>query len=99
MGGGFNKGAASITAAGANLPADLVVGAIGVRPDVRLAELAGLELGPSGGITVNGANQTSDPDVYAVGDAVEKADAARVEVTAKDALNNSKTRVADFDVE
>ena len=57
------------------LPADLVVGAIGVRPDVRLAELACLELGPNGGIAVNEANQTNDPDVYAVGDAVEKPDA------------------------
>ena len=43
------------------LAADLVVGAIGVRPDVRLAELAGLELGPSGGIAVNEANQTERP--------------------------------------
>ena len=57
------------------LSADLVVGAIGVRPDVRLAELASLDLGPSGGIAVNEANQTNDPDVYAVGDAVEKPDA------------------------
>ena len=57
------------------LAADLVVGAIGVRPDVGIAEQAGLELGPSGGIRVNEANQTSDPDIYAVGDAVEKADA------------------------
>src|SRR5665213_936363 len=55
-------------------PAALVVGAIGVRPDVQLAELAGLNLGPSGGIAVNEANQTHDPDVYAVGDAVEKSD-------------------------
>src|ERR1022692_3992904 len=51
------------------IAADLVVGAIGVRPDVRLAELAGLALGPSGGIAINWANQTNDPDVYAVGDA------------------------------
>src|SRR5262249_43456938 len=57
------------------LPADVVVGAIGVRPDVRLAESAGIALGPSGGIAVNAANQTNDPDVYAVGDAVEKSDA------------------------
>lgn len=69
-------GAASVTLAdGRILDADLVVGAIGVRPDVQLAEAAGLELGPSGGLSVNAANQTSDPDIYAVGDAVEKADA------------------------
>ena len=53
---------------------DLVVAAIGVRPDVRLAELAGLTLGPSGGIAVDYHGCTSAPDVYAVGDAVEKTD-------------------------
>lgn len=57
------------------LGADLVVGAIGVRPDVALARMAGLDIGPSGGIAVNEANQTDDPDIYAVGDAVEKPDA------------------------
>ncbi len=67
---------ATVTLAdGRTLPAELVVGAIGVRPDVRLAEAAGLELGPSGGITVTDTNQTNDPDIYAVGDAVEKSDA------------------------
>ena len=60
---------------GRTFPAGLVVGAIGVRPDVRLAEAAGLELGPSGGIAVTDTNQTNDPDIYAVGDAVEKSDA------------------------
>ena len=55
-------------------PGELVVGSIGVRPDVRLAEMAGLELGPHGGIAVDEVNRTSDPDIYAVGDAVEKAD-------------------------
>jgi len=57
------------------IPAELVVGAIGVRPDVRLAEAACLDLGPSGGIAVSDTNQTNDPDIYAVGDAAEKADA------------------------
>jgi rhodanese-related sulfurtransferase len=69
-----------------------------VRPDVRLAELAGLELGPSGGITVNGANQTSDPDVYAVGDAVEKADAishATSLIALANVANRQGRRVAD----
>ena len=41
---------------GRDLAAGLVVGAIGVRPDVRLAEQAGLNLGPRGGIEVNEAN-------------------------------------------
>ena len=45
-----------------------------VRPDAQLASMAGLALGSSGGITVDERGQTSDPDIYAVGDAVEKAD-------------------------
>jgi NADPH-dependent 2,4-dienoyl-CoA reductase/sulfur reductase-like enzyme/rhodanese-related sulfurtransferase len=80
------------------LAADLVVGAIGVRPDVRLAELAGLELGPSGGIAVNEANQTSDPDIYAVGDAVEKPDAvshATSLIALANVANRQGRRVAD----
>ena len=60
---------------GRRVPGDLVVAAIGVRPDVRLAEMAGLALGPHGGIAVDDDGATSEPDVYAVGDAVEKLDA------------------------
>ena len=73
-------GVAEVTDAGVVLAdgrvvaGDLVVAAIGVRPDVQLAELAGLTLGPSGGIVVDHHGCTSAPDVYAVGDAVEKAD-------------------------
>ncbi len=80
------------------LSADLVVGAIGVRPDVRLAELASLDLGPSGGIAVNEANQTNDPDVYAVGDAVEKPDAishATSLIALANVANRQGRRVAD----
>jgi NADPH-dependent 2,4-dienoyl-CoA reductase/sulfur reductase-like enzyme/rhodanese-related sulfurtransferase len=80
------------------LAADLVVGAIGVRPDVRLAELAGLDLGPSGGIAVNEANQTNDRDIYAVGDAVEKPDAishATSLVALANVANRQGRRVAD----
>jgi NADPH-dependent 2,4-dienoyl-CoA reductase/sulfur reductase-like enzyme/rhodanese-related sulfurtransferase len=80
------------------LSADLVVGAIGVRPDVRLAELADLGLGPSGGIAVNEANQTNDPDVYAVGDAVEKPDAishATSLIALANVANRQGRRVAD----
>jgi NADPH-dependent 2,4-dienoyl-CoA reductase/sulfur reductase-like enzyme/rhodanese-related sulfurtransferase len=80
------------------VPADLVVGAIGVQPDVRLAELAGLNLGPSGGLSVNEANQTSDPDVYAVGDAVEKSDAishATSLIALANVANRQGRRVAD----
>jgi NADPH-dependent 2,4-dienoyl-CoA reductase/sulfur reductase-like enzyme/rhodanese-related sulfurtransferase len=92
-------GEATVTLAdGRILAADLVVGAIGVRPDVRLAELAGLELGPSGGILVNEANQTNDPDVYAVGDAVEKPDAvshATSLIALANVANRQGRRVAD----
>lgn len=80
------------------LPAGLVVGAIGVRPDVGLAERAGLDLGPSGGIAVNDANQTSDPDIYAVGDAVEKPDAvshATSLIALANVANRQGRRVAD----
>jgi NADPH-dependent 2,4-dienoyl-CoA reductase/sulfur reductase-like enzyme/rhodanese-related sulfurtransferase len=51
--------------------ADVVILSIGVRPDTRLAQAAGLELGVSKGIKVNEYLQTSDPDIYAVGDAIE----------------------------
>ncbi|MDP2013375.1 MAG: FAD-dependent oxidoreductase, partial [Actinomycetota bacterium] len=57
------------------IDADLVILAIGVRPDTALASAAGLEVGPRGGIVVDAFNRTSDPSIYAVGDAVEKTDA------------------------
>lgn len=60
---------------GESVPADLVVAAIGVRPDVTLAEQAGLATGERGGIVVDDTLRTSDPSIYAVGDAVEKVDA------------------------
>ncbi len=53
------------------LRADMVVLAIGVTPDSHLAAEAGLELGLKGSIAVNDRMQTSDPDIYAVGDAVQ----------------------------
>jgi len=59
---------------GRTIPGELVVGSIGVRPDVRLAEMASLALSAHGGIAVNEVNLTSDQDIYAVGDAVEKED-------------------------
>jgi len=59
---------------GRAIPGELVVGSIGVRPDVRLAEMAGLALSSQGGIAVDETNRTSDKDIYAVGDAVEKPD-------------------------
>lgn len=53
------------------LPADLVVLAIGVRPETRLAAQAGLRLGDTGGIWVDEYLRTSDPRIFALGDAVE----------------------------
>ncbi|MTV24092.1 NADPH-dependent L-lysine N(6)-monooxygenase [Nitriliruptoraceae bacterium ZYF776] len=60
---------------GRELAADLVVLAIGVRPDTRLAQAAGLRLGGRRGIAVDAQQRTSDPHIFAVGDAVEKRDA------------------------
>jgi len=56
---------------GTEIPCDLAVVAIGVSPNSRIARDAGLETGVSGGIIVNKFMQTSDPDIYAVGDCVE----------------------------
>jgi NADPH-dependent 2,4-dienoyl-CoA reductase/sulfur reductase-like enzyme/rhodanese-related sulfurtransferase len=56
------------------LPSDLTIMAIGVRPDTALAKSAGLTIGARGGIDVNDFNQTSDENIYAVGDAAEKKD-------------------------
>ncbi len=53
------------------LHADMVALAIGVTPDTALAKAAGLELGPRGSIVVNDRMETSAPDIYAVGDAVQ----------------------------
>jgi len=59
---------------GQRLPAQLVVLGVGVRPENKLAVDAGLEVGPRGGIRVNEHLQTGDPDIYAVGDAIEVKD-------------------------
>jgi NADPH-dependent 2,4-dienoyl-CoA reductase/sulfur reductase-like enzyme/rhodanese-related sulfurtransferase len=59
---------------GKRIPADTVVLGIGVRPETSLARNAGLELGALGGIRVNEHLQTSDPKIWAVGDAVEVRD-------------------------
>ena len=67
---------------GATLHADMVVLAIGVSPDTELARGAGLELGVRNSIVVNDRMETSVPDIYAVGDAVQ----VRHFVTGQDAL-------------
>ncbi len=60
---------------GTVLEAELVIMAIGVRPDTSLAKAAGLAIGARGGIEVDDFNRTSNHDIYAVGDAAEKTDA------------------------
>lgn len=60
-----------LTSAG-EVPADLVLLSIGIRPNVSLARDAGLEIGSSGAIKVDEHMRTSDPDIYAAGDCAEK---------------------------
>lgn len=59
---------------GQRIPAQLVILGVGVRPESKLAVDAGLEVGPRGGIRVNEFLQTSDPDIFAVGDVIEVKD-------------------------
>lgn len=66
---------------GAPVTADLVILGVGVRPENQLAVAAGLEVGPRGGIRVNDRLQTSDPNIYAVGDAIEVRDFVTSEPT------------------
>lgn len=56
------------------LEVDFAILAIGVKPETKLADEAGLELGKTGGILVNEHLQTSDPDIFAVGDVIEVRD-------------------------
>ncbi len=62
------------TKSGKAYAADLVILALGVRPDTALAKAAGLEIGERGGIRVDDQMRTSDPDIFAVGDAIEVKD-------------------------
>lgn len=66
---------------GRTVPADLVVAAVGVRPESGLAREAGLEVGERGGIRVDDQLRTSDPAIFALGDAAEKTDAVSGEPT------------------
>lgn len=72
---GFKKlesGALEVqTKSGQTYPADVVILGIGVRPDTKLAAAAGLKVGKLGGILVDAQMKTSDPDIFAVGDAIE----------------------------
>ncbi|MFN8045336.1 MAG: FAD-dependent oxidoreductase [Dermatophilaceae bacterium] len=83
---------------GTVLPAAVVVASIGVRPDTSLAEGAGLRIGPRGGIWVDEQLRTSDPHIYAVGDAVEKVDGLSHEASLVPLANTANLqgrRVAD----
>ena len=62
------------TQSGKSHPADVVILSLGVRPDTTLAKAAGLEIGERGGIRVDEHMRTSNPDIFAVGDAVEVMD-------------------------
>lgn len=88
-----------VLATGERIAADVVVAAIGVRPDTRLAEAAGLAIGARGGVLVDGHLRTGDPAIYAVGDAVEKRDAldgSEVLVPLANTANLQGRRVADI---
>ncbi|MBW2003685.1 MAG: FAD-dependent oxidoreductase [Deltaproteobacteria bacterium] len=63
-----------LTNKGHSIECDIVILAIGIKPENRLAREAGLEIGKRGGIKVDATMRTSDPDIYAVGDAVEVKD-------------------------
>lgn len=63
-----------LTSTGKKHPADIVILAIGVRPETALAKMAGIEIGQRGGIRVDEHMRTTNPDIFAVGDAVEVKD-------------------------
>ena len=67
-------GKLKLTLSDGEIETDMVIKAVGVRPDTALAKEAGLELNKRGAIVVNEHMLTSDPDIYAVGDAVEVTD-------------------------
>jgi NADPH-dependent 2,4-dienoyl-CoA reductase/sulfur reductase-like enzyme/rhodanese-related sulfurtransferase len=95
--GGF--GAVTVTLSdGATLAADLVIVNVGVRPASALATEAGLDLGPTGAIRVDGDQHTSDPHIWAVGDAVEVTQAItglRIPVPLAGPANRQGRRAAD----
>lgn len=67
---------------GTTIDSDLTILSVGVQPDNTLAKMAGLETGLRGGIVVNEHYQTSDPSIYAVGDAI----VVKQQITGADAL-------------
>jgi 3-phenylpropionate/trans-cinnamate dioxygenase ferredoxin reductase subunit len=69
--GADGRVSAVVTARGTRLPADAVIIGVGVTPDVSLAQKAGLEIGPRGGVVTDETLAASAPDVYAAGDMAE----------------------------
>jgi NADPH-dependent 2,4-dienoyl-CoA reductase/sulfur reductase-like enzyme/rhodanese-related sulfurtransferase len=94
-----SPGAVTVTLSdGATLAADLVIVNVGVRPASALAVEAGLDVGPTGAIRVDGDQHTSDPHIWAVGDAVEVTQAitgARIPVPLAGPANRQGRRAAD----
>jgi NADPH-dependent 2,4-dienoyl-CoA reductase/sulfur reductase-like enzyme/rhodanese-related sulfurtransferase len=92
-------GAVTVTLSdGATLAADLVIVNVGVRPASALAHEAELDLGPTGAIRVDADQHTSDPHIWAVGDAVEVTQAitgARIPVPLAGPANRQGRRAAD----
>ncbi|WP_431245640.1 FAD-dependent oxidoreductase [Leifsonia xyli] len=89
---------AVLLADGSTLRPDFIIDASGVVPSVDLARAAGLRLGPTGGIAVDADNRTSRPEIFAVGDGVEKTDALSGEpalVTMAGLANRHGRTVAD----
>lgn len=77
-----DKGKTIILQDGSRLTSDITIMSVGVSPDTKLAQEAGLELGLKGGILVDASYQTSHKDIYAVGDAI----VVKQEITGQDAL-------------
>ncbi|MCW5981449.1 MAG: FAD-dependent oxidoreductase [Bryobacteraceae bacterium] len=71
---GHDGGIVVRTKSGGGYPGDMVILSVGVRPEISLAQAAGLELGECGGLRVDESMRTSDPRIWAVGDVVETRD-------------------------
>lgn len=69
-----NKGKSIVLSSGTEIPSDITILSIGVRPENELAKSAGLTLSDRGHIVVDDRLMTSDPNIYAIGDAVENVD-------------------------
>lgn len=77
-----DKGKVIVLENGQKIASDVTILSVGVQPENALAQVAGIELGLRGGILVNERYETSQPDIYAVGDAI----VVKQEITGEDAL-------------